>query len=350
MKRKIIIVLAIFLGVILCGARNNQANASVYETCGMRFSDLDATGKLFTSDQTQIDGYKMADGSTQGIALCAIERYWTNEDDDLGWSCDIQFNGEIFTFTLQSYHSGNDYTNIHAKAIVLSPEYFTLRDGYKFTINEYGLDEQRYFQDLVWHREGTGEFRLPIPALSANAIPVTTINRYYTDEDDDFDFYSVFEWGTGENGSNNVVIDVQNGESNSYVSGSIDIIEPRYNGDYQSYVDENGLLLRGNSDPPINNLFTFYRLPYLDEGNVLVFTTLFTYRPDDKDFSVSAFGDYGGYTNGSYSRSSQGNINVGTNYQADLGDSDSLYGFETVFLQTAGNCGWSAVSVRNDYE
>lgn len=347
MKRKGFVLLALILGIVLSASGSAQEDASVFETCGMRFSDLDVTGRLFTSDRALIDGFQMADGSTQGIALCAIERYWTNEDDDLGWSCDIQFNGEIFTFTLQSYHSGNDYTNVHAKAVVLSPEYFILRDGYKFTINEYGLDEQRYFQDLVWHREGSGEFRLGLPALSAGAIPVTTINRYYTDEDDDFSFYSVFEWGSG---LNNVVLDVMNGGDGSYVSGSVDIIEPRYDGGALSYVDENGFFMQGNSETPVNNLFTFNRLPYLDEGNILVFTTLFTYQPDDMDFSVSAFGDYGGYTNGTYSRSSQGNIRVSTNYQAEMGDSDSLYGFETVFLETAGNCGWYATNLRNDYD
>jgi hypothetical protein len=270
--------------------------------------------------------------SPYGIPLCAITEYETDEDDDMGWTCDIQYTDEGYYFRLAKLHDGDNGGYVRAKAVVLSFDYFNIYGGAYFWIYNDYIQYQWTNSDLVWKLDGDNAL-VNFSYIPSNVAPITTINHYYTNKDDDFNFYTAMEWG---NQSANLVLDAADGNSGSYVFGVTYLIEPRVNDIYKGYIDENGMLIQGNQDG-LYAPFTTYRWPYFDEANQLMLTTLFAYRPNDHDFSVAA--DSGSYDE-DYNRMDDGDLSVGSWYYSHYGNSDSLFGFETALLQTQPACGW----------
>ena len=301
----------------------------IRESCGMTWTYLDTSNTSYGVDEAILNLYAP---SPYGIPLCAIEEYETDEDDDLAWTCDVQYTDAGYYFRLEKLHDGDGGGYIRAKAVLLSFDYFNIYGGaYFWVYNDY-IQYQWTNSDLVWKLDGENA-RLNFAYIPNNVAPVTTINRYYTNKDDDFNFYTAMEWG---NQSANLFLDASDGNSGSYISGVTYLIEPRDNNGYRGYIDENGLLIQGNQNE-LYNPYTIYRQPYFDDANQLMLTSLFAYRPNDMDFSVAAEPER---YDPDYNLADDGYLAPGTRVNSHYGGSDSLFGFETVLLQTQPACGW----------
>ena len=339
--RKVTIGFLICLALVLSASRplslrftraeieRMNSNNYIRQTCGMTWTTLDTSTSNDGVDEAVLD---LSASAPYGIPLCAVYEYETGEDDDLGWICDIESTNDGYYFRLEKLHDGDNGGRILARAVVLSYDQFKISGGVYFWITNDGIQYQNIDSDIVWKKDGdnAGIYFSYIPA---NAAPVTTINHYYTNEDDDFSFYSAMQWGD-QNGT--LVLDASDGNGGSYVYGTTYIIEPLDDGYNKGFIDENGLLITGNQDNYYVP-FTYYRWPYLEEANTMMLSTLFTYRPNDHDFSVSASPER---YEPDYSIVEDGNLEPGTRYYSHYGNDDSLFGFETVLLQTQPVCGW----------
>lgn len=310
-------------------AAGMNANNYIHQTCGMTWASLDTSSSSNGVDEVILDLYAP---SPYGIPLCAIYEYQTDEDDDMAWSCDVEYTNEGYHFKLQKYYDGDNNGYVLARAVLLSYDYFNLSSGAYFWVYDDYVEYQLVDSDIKWKLNGDYA-RIPFTYIPAKAAPVTTINHYGTNKDDDFSFYSAMEWG-GQGA--NLVLDASNGNDGSYIFGTTYIIEPRDNDRYKGFIDENGLFLYGNLDEYYAP-FTYYRWPYLKEANIFMFTTLFAYQPNDNDFSAAASPAYNVDV---YNIVEDGNLEVGTWYNSRYGGSDSQFGFETVLLQTQPACGW----------
>lgn len=338
MKKYLFTLLALI--VLILATALSTPRAAVRDTCGMQFANLDTSRHHDGVDEVYLEEHDLYGDGQPGIPICAVETYWTCEDDDLAWRCEIIPEENGFTFRLAEMHGSGSCDYVQAKAVVLSSEFFTLKGGLNFWVTEDQLEYKHFWSDRSWRMNGSGEHRVLIDYISPSSIPVVTMTSYNTNADDDFSFYSVFEWGTNNQGdaNGNLVLDVADGNSGSTLSGNFYIIEPRQNGEIASYVDENGWLLNGNMSYEYLP-FTFHRWPYLEEGNILMFSSLFALRPGDMDFAVSASGEHDFYDR-AYNIDKDGNLEVGTGYQSAYGEDYSQFGYQTVFLQTAPACSW----------
>ncbi|MBT3389041.1 MAG: hypothetical protein HN413_01375 [Chloroflexi bacterium] len=212
------------------------------------------------------------------LAMCPIDAYLPNGEDDVSWSCTWEFDNtrQQATFTLSSnYDSGNN-TQIGATAILISLDDFDLVDYAEFTITN----------------NSNGVYALD---YSPGDAIVIAVNIYETNTDDDFSF-SIYP--NDSTSAFDYKVNAWNGNDGSYIKGQIAVFKPL--GDALIAID--AVNLYNN-----NSIENYFDLP--SAGRTAYFASIYSYVTNDDDdfYALSAMDPYG------YQLAETGHGNNGSN-------------------------------------
>ena len=263
------------------------------------------------------------------IALCAVDGYLTNKDDDIAWKCtfnevaDNSVSQKGIKFRLEKFYDGGGGGRIRAKAVLLPRDEFILFYDAAFTLSDSSLeylDSNGSHQVLPPGEQGLC-VRNQFPANS-QIIPITTILLYEGGDSKDFGFDTRYDAG-----NHCFYMKLQRTTWNSVIEGHYLLIQNKSigSGSLGSVIDEVGNIVYGNGS---KNIGFQYHHPTWDPNvsDSFVFNTLFRYMPEGDD-------DYAGWVWGNKYDENRINEGISTTIITDFGDPASSIGFQTILLQ-----------------
>ncbi len=324
----------ILLAVCLCalmvlsaGAVNAQSYSRLIFTHGVGYANL-TTDNDAEYDEIIVEkdqGIHPFNNNYRAIPICAVNTYHTNGDNDISWACEVEETEYNYIIRLQEWGDGSDDGYISANAVLLDSRFFRASSGAYFWLYSDRAEYQYFGSEIVW-RDYDDTQNISFKNLPENVIPIVTINYYDANGDDDFSFNTLFNWNEEQ-----FEMNAENGNDGSVVFGAVAFVYGRRGSNYAGQIDENGYIMRGNHPSGVEYEFN-PRWSYWDDSNNFAFNTLFYYVPFDKDLSAYAYTLLPDY---------DWDEGIRTIFTSYLGNTQSLVGFQTIFLQTQPYMEWT---------
>jgi hypothetical protein len=245
-------------------------------------------------------------GATNVVAICVVDGYITDGDDDMAWHCGWRWERNQARFTLSTDYASKGI--VSATAILVDTGEFELVNGIEFTV----------YDNQAWIRYQNGaEYWLGVPStiqlpMPAGSIPIISITDYETNEDDDFG-YAINDLGNGYFRLNAFA-----GNDFSCAHGTIQVLRPRVSG-ARAEVSYDWRSNGQNYERSVPGLIWSGR-------RTLAFSSMNAYAPnDDDDYQVASIvvtEDDG-----------RGGVVLTNRFWTNMGNSGSSAGVQVVALQ-----------------